>query len=120
MRLDGPDVDRSRRWRISSFCSSGTCVAISFSDNSVLLTDTKLAKPEQASAAISIPADHWSEFLTAVDGDSGEIHVADILVERQPTGRRVSAVDGGGLGFSDMEWSAFRQGVKAGEFSHPL
>jgi hypothetical protein len=104
----------------STFCSSGSCVAVTHEDHRVLVRDSKL---KDSSPVIEFTPSGWRSFLiVAAEWDRRSVTtISGVILD--PHGEEfpvfLTAESNGGvvhLGFTWDEWDAFIQGVNAGEF----
>ncbi len=58
-----PRTVTSGEWKVSSFCSSGTCVQVQVSRDSGVIRVRNSQKPE---AAITFDTDEWAAFVAGV------------------------------------------------------
>ncbi len=102
-------------WRTSSFSSNGaSCVEVLEADGATYLRDTK-EHGQGPVVHLDVPA--WSAFLDEVARDAPSANGAVEVTARSDGGRTVQeASSGAELHFRADEWTAFRDGVLAGEF----
>jgi hypothetical protein len=109
-------------WVRSSYCSSGTCVEVAHDAGRglILVRDSKNPK----SPPLEWSTDMWESSVLArmIEGQlpamarqDGEAEPAGLLVSRWAGG----AVAWGHLRFDADEWTAFTNGVDAGEYDLP-
>ncbi|SFB63175.1 protein of unknown function [Amycolatopsis marina] len=115
-----PHAPSRTGWFKSSFSpSQGGCVEVRFEAAAVLVRDTK-DRGEGPTLTIDIAA--WPGFLDEVTGiaPAGSNHA--LHIEPQDEGDvRLRAFDGTTLTYTATEWSAFTNGVAAGQFTlHPV
>lgn len=102
------------RWRTASYSGNGdNCVEVAVAPSGMLLRDTK---DHGTGPVVAFSADQWAAFLRATATASTSANGA-VSVEHDGTGTRVYAASTGvALRFTPGEWTAFRNGVRDGEF----
>lgn len=111
-------------WQVSSACSMSTCVSVLNLGHVVLIRDSKNgADAEQP--IIELGSQRWANFVAAVAGagefdGSTDVPVTgggvEVVAEDAGSILLSDATTGTTLRFTDDEWQAFADGVRAGEF----
>lgn len=109
------------KWIKSSYSDpENLCVEVCFSENQVLIRDSKHhgASTERPQFCLSDP--DWREFLLAVvtEGSMPATSKAELSIQASADGIELSSSTSRTvLQFTKGEWNAFRLGVIAGEFT---
>lgn len=113
---DGTTPRTVRGWRTSSASSNGaSCVEVLEADGATYLRDTK---QHGQGPVVHLDGQAWSAFLDEVARDAASANGAVEVTARPDGGRTVVETSSGAeLHFRADEWTAFRDGVLAGEFS---
>ncbi len=104
-------TDQMTNWLLSSYCASGSCVAVRKLTDCVEIADTK----DECNQPIAVGLHDWREFIARVPAESAidsplSVEVNDnLVVVRGALEER--------LVFTEDEWVAFVHGAEAGEFS---
>ncbi|WP_431958100.1 DUF397 domain-containing protein [Nocardia lijiangensis] len=106
-------IDDRRSWRTSSYSGAGeNCVEVAPEDGAVHLRHSK----RPADGIITFDVAAWSRFVHEVRGLVGDANGV-VAVEVSSDATLVRSLSGSELlSFDDGEWSAFRAGVRDGEF----
>ncbi|MFE2998010.1 DUF397 domain-containing protein [Nocardia sp. NPDC059246] len=113
----------AQHWFKATFSSSSSsCVEVSFTGEAVLIRDSKYLRDLRNDTAqqpiVAVAAEQWAEFLEAVENRAAAGHDGLPAI--------AYAADGGAsirsgaitLTYTPQEWTAFCDGVRAGEFDH--
>lgn len=111
-----PDIDDDgvpTEWARSSYCTSGVCIEVRWSSNTVQVRDSKRSKDPVQDIIVLQPTD-WKVFLDHVAAGTVEPGGPIECVHHE---LGVNFVRGSTvLQFDSAEYEAFRAGVLAGEF----
>lgn len=108
------------RWKVSSFCTAGSCVGVLRHGNSVLIADTKVTGRSGTSptSTITLSIDQWQSFVRELLADVDKYRNGAIVVEKRSSGKIYYFNSGSAsLEFTLDEIEAFVAGLRDGEFS---
>lgn len=111
-----------RRWQTSSRCITGECVAVGFRSDAAVLKDSKDDRLVDPQPMIELSPDCFAVFQDELLGQAPEGSNGELVVDRLDDGwvafRSLST--GVTLRYDAEEFSAFVEGVRAGEFRSAL
>lgn len=115
-------MPRRGGWFTSSYTNGNGCVEVKFDGDTVLIRDTKYRRNPANDAAlepiITLPANKWKDFLEkVVDRTAGDEIDAPVIERDAAGGASLRAHDGTILVYNEIEWTAFLDGVRDGEFA---
>lgn len=106
------------RLRVSSYCSTGTCVGVGIRDQSIVMVDTKAltSSTEDETPSIAFTDEEWNLLLVFLTFDTPASEKS-VQISTEENGDVIVAKEcEEGLSFLSDEWDAFRRGVVDGEF----
>jgi hypothetical protein len=109
-------------WFKSSYTQKNGCVEVNYDGDSILVRDTKYlrdpANDPAQNPTIAIPWFKWNDFLEKVLDPSVCLESGMPIIELHPDGgATVRGADGTTLAYNEIEWTAFRSGVRDEEFA---
>ncbi|GAA1235089.1 hypothetical protein GCM10009676_18690 [Prauserella halophila] len=109
-----PTAHSRAGWRKSSYSAQHNgCVEVDFTDEGVEVRDDKITE----SPVIRFSFEQWSHWLGEIVDDITNTNGAVTVTTRESTWLVHEPTTGATLAFSQQEWTAFRLGVIAGEFT---
>ena len=122
MMFSGTTPTTDAAWRRSSKCSIGSCVEVLVTEDRIFVRDSKQTDRGADQSLIDVDPQTWRIFLSELLGLT-TVGANGTLTAKHLSNGWVQLVDtstGISLSYDQQEWTAFIEGVAAGEMALPV